>query len=404
MPRVLWLGDAGAHTGFAKVTEEIGNRLVRDYGNDVHCLAVNWRGDYWPTAMKFYLPTALDPSDLYGRSRYVELLGKIEPDVVVIINDPDVIIRHLIDNPWDTERMLLQYRPLLAYLPVDGYNNPPAWEALRGVVKRVAMTKFGQAAMADSELVYHGVDTVGYKPTSKKEAKRKVGFDPDRFLILRVDKNSIRKNYADSWRALRPLLRKYSDIDVHFHCLPNEPRDGINIRAFISRDEDIRDRVSFSRDLGGFTGWEDSQMADLYSAADLFISTSMGEGFGLTIAEALACGTPVVAQNCSAITEVVGPGGVLIEPARPFTVPMGQEQMLPDIDGFTREIEHLYLSGGVRRKLALAGREHVERSFSWDVAARRFHELITELASTSVPQEESDESKVPNLYGSAQGV
>lgn len=404
MPRVLWLGDAGSHTGFAKVTEEIGNRLVTDYGDDVHVLAANWRGDYWPTAMKFYLPTALDPSDLYGRSRFVEMLDKVDPDVVVMINDPDVIIRHLIDNPFDTERILLQARPLLAYLPVDGYNLPPAWEALGKAVKRIAMSKFGLDAMPESELVYHGVDTKGYIPRDKKEAKRRLGFDPDRFLVLRVDKNSIRKNYADSWRALRPLLRKYSDIDVHFHCLPNEPRDGINIRAFISRDEDIRDRVSFSRDLGGFTGWGDDQMVDLYSAADLFISTSMGEGFGLTIAEALACGTPVVAQNCSAITEVVGPGGVLIEPARPFTVPMGQEQMLPNVDAFTNEIEHLYLAGGVRRKLALAGREHVERSFSWDVAARRFHELITELAKASVPQEESDESEVPDFHGAAQGV
>jgi glycosyltransferase involved in cell wall biosynthesis len=235
--------------------------------------------------------------------------------------------------------------------------------------------------------VYHGVDTVGYKPQNKKDAKRAMGFDPERFLILRVDKNSIRKNYADSWRALRPLLRKYTDIDVHFHCLPNSS-DGINIRAFISRDEDIRDRVSFSRDLGGFTGWSDEQMSSLYSAADLFISTSMGEGFGLTIAEALACGTPVIAQNVSSITEVVGPGGILIEPARPFTVPMGQEQMLPDVDAFTREIEHLYLAGGVRRKLGIAGREHVERSFSWDTAAREFHRLITELAEASVPQEE----------------
>ena len=404
MPRVLWLGDAGAHTGFATVTHEIGNRLVTNHGDDVHVLAANWRGDYWPTAMKFYLPTALDPADLYGRSRFVEMLDKVDPDVVVMLNDPDVCIRHLIDNPFDTERILLQARPLLAYLPIDGYNNPPAWDALGKAVKRIAMSKFGQAAMPGSELVYHGIDTKTFHPIDKKQAKRTLGFDPERFLVLRVDKNSIRKNYADSWRALRPLLRKYSDIDVHFHCLPNEPRDGINIRAFISGDEDIRDRVSFSSGLGGFTGWGDDHMVNLYSAADLFISTSMGEGFGLTIAEALACGTPVVAQNCSSITEVVGPGGVLIEPTRPFTVPMGQEQMLPDVDGFTREIEHLYLAGGVRRKLAIAGREHVERSFSWDVAARRFHELITELAGASVPQEESDATEVPDFHGAAQGV
>lgn len=388
MAKVLWLGDAGAHTGFANVTESIGNRLVGEYGHEVHCLAVNWRGDYWPTAMRFYLPTALDPSDIYGRTRYVELLAKIMPDVVVILNDPDIVIRHLINNPWDTERALLAYGRTLAYLPVDGYNNPPAWQSLGKVVKRVAMSKFGQDAMPGSELVYHGVDTGNYIPKDKKTSKRELGFDPKRFLVLRVDKNSVRKNYADTYRAMRPLLRKYGDMDLHFHCQPLSP-DGVDLRAFISGDEDIRDRVSFSREIGGFTGWSDDQMATLYSAADLFVSTSMGEGFGLTLAESMACGTPVIAQDVSAISEVVGPGGVLIPPSRPWTSPMGQEQMLPDVEGFSREIEHLYIAAGTRRKLAIAGREHVERSFSWDEAARRFHELITELAPASVPQEET---------------
>jgi D-inositol-3-phosphate glycosyltransferase len=386
--RVLWLGDAGAHTGFAKVTEEIGNRLVRDYGHDIHCLAVNYRGDYWKTDLKLYVPTAKMPMDLYGTSRYVELIAELLPEVIVMVNDPAVILNFLVNNPYDTERVLARHRGLLAYLPVDGYNNPPAWEALGTVMKRVAMSKFGQAAMPGSSMIYHGVDTETFRPIPKKEAKAALGFDPKRFLVLRVDKNSLRKNYADSWRALRPLLRKYSDIDVHLHCLPVEPGEGVNLKAFLSRDEDIRDRVSFSPNLDGFHGWNEEAMATLYSAADLFISTSMGEGFGLTIAEAMACGTPVIAQNVSAITEVVGPGGVLIDPERPFTVPLGQEQMLPNVSAFTQEIEHLYLAAGVRRKLGKAAREHVERSLSWDEAARGFDELITQLAAASVAQEE----------------
>lgn len=387
MSRVLILGDAGAHTGFARVNEEVGNRLVTEYGHDVHCLAVNYRGDYWPTAMKLYVPTKLDPTDALGHSRVVEMLGEVLPDAIIINNDPAVVLDYLAGNRFDTTRDLIKYGHIGAYLPIDGYNNPPVWNEMRTVLTQVAMTKFGQAAMPGSRLIYHGVDTKKYHPSPKAEAKRALGFDPKRFLILRVDKNSIRKNYADSWRALRPVLRKHSNIDVHFHCLPITA-DGVNLKAFISRDSDIRDRVSFSPKLTGFTGWSEDAMQLLYSAADLFISTSMGEGFGLTLAEALACGTPVVAQNVSAIPEVVGPGGVLIDSSRPFAVPMGQDQMLPDIEGFTEAIERLYLSRGERRRLGEAGREHVERSFSWDEAARGFDQLITELATPSVPQEE----------------
>jgi len=54
----------------------------------------------------------------------------------------------------------------------------------------------------------------------------------------------------------------------------------------------------------------------LYNSADILISPSIREGFGLAIAEAMACGLPVVATNCSAIPELIidGKGGFLCEP------------------------------------------------------------------------------------------
>ena len=48
MARILWIGDGGCTTGFGRVTHAIGDRLVRSYGHDVHVLATNYDGDYWP--------------------------------------------------------------------------------------------------------------------------------------------------------------------------------------------------------------------------------------------------------------------------------------------------------------------------------------------------------------------
>jgi glycosyltransferase involved in cell wall biosynthesis len=110
------------------------------------------------------------------------------------------------------------------------------------------------------------------------------------------------------------------------------------------------------------------------------VSTSRGEGFGLTLAESLACEVPVIAQNCSAIPEVVGPGGKLIEPGPPITVPFGQDQRLPNIEAFTEATEYAYLHRRWRRETGRAGREHVIRSFQWDDAAAKFHEYIEVLA------------------------
>jgi glycosyltransferase involved in cell wall biosynthesis len=162
---------------------------------------------------------------------------------------------------------------------------------------------------------------------------------------------------------------------------------GYNLSAMLSRRNDLKQRFIFTGNLDTFTGWPAQDLAVLYNAADVFMSTSWGEGFGLTLAEALACGVPVVAQDVSAITEVVGPGGILLEPEREQTVPSGEEQQLPSVEAFVGAIERLYRAPGARRKLGEAGREHVMKSCSWDFAARRFHEFIGELTGSD-PQED----------------
>ncbi len=378
MAKILLIADAGVPSGFGTVSHNIFERLVTDYGHTVHVLAINWRGDAPVSPMRFYLPTQLDPNDFLGTSRYIELMGKLVPDIIFFINDPAVVLNSLTNNRFDPDMALwrgvkngeeIYQPPILAYMPIDGYDSPESWHALLPRVTRIAMTHFGQEFMPEAPVVWHGVDHDVFKPQDKKEAKRALGFDPDRFLVLRVDKNSFRKNYPDTWRALRPLMRRYVDIDAHFHCQPRAA-DGNDLRAFAWNDVGIRERLTFSPNLTGYAGWDINHLATLYAAADVFVSTSWGEGFGLTMLEAMACGTPVIATYCSAIPEVVGDGGILIQPERHIATPMGQDQCLPNIAEFTKTIEHFYQSSGLRKSLREKAIEQADK-FSWDEAARR---------------------------------
>jgi len=420
MTKVLWIADGGAHTGFARVTHAIGDRLVEKYDYDIHCLATNYQGDYYPTKIKLYRPNSLVGTDVFGMSRFIELLAKVEPDVVVMVNDPFIIIKELFDNKWDTERVMLRYRPILTYIPVDGHNHPPAWQVLQSVTNEVAMSRFGQASMPGSQLVYHGVDTDLYYPvsakrpiklsngntvTTKRECKQQFGYDPDSFLILRVDRNSARKDFPASWKALVPVMQRHSDIIVHFHCQGKNDIYGVDMNAMFSRDRETEKRFFLPDFLNTFIGWSDEDLNALYNAADLFISNSRGEGFGLTIAEALACNVPVIAQNVSAIPEVVGPGGILIDPVREITVPSGQDLWLSDIGAFSEAIESLYLSRRKRREYGDAGREHVTSTFSWDDAADKFHYFIDALArGTASEGEVANGAQVSDPQRTAEGV
>jgi glycosyltransferase involved in cell wall biosynthesis len=404
MSKVLWLGDAGCHTGFARVTHAIGERLVRDFGHEVHVVAVNYDGGYpWDTNLKLYVPTTKVARDIYGQSRFVELLAHVEPDVVVMLNDPNIVLDLLLRNKYDAQNILLRYRPLLTYLPIDGHNHPPSWfKVLHKVSRPLAMSQHGAREMTidgDGEpkvppVIYHGVDHDRFFPVdqkhplklsngtvikSKADAKRAFGWDPDDFHVLRVDKNSGRKDYPATWKALVPFMHRHANVRVHLHCQGSGLEHGLDIMSMLSRDEKTKDRFSLPRDLNTFHGWPEEDLVGLYNAADVFISTSRGEGFGLTIAEALACGVPVIAQNVSAIPEVVGSGGILIDPVREVTVPSGKDQWLADIPAFTEALERLYPSRGARRDLGRAGREHVVETFSWDRAAVAFDHHIAEL-------------------------
>jgi len=104
-----------------------------------------------------------------------------------------------------------------------------------------------------------------------------------------------------------------------------------------------------------FTGWvPDEDKPPLYSGALFFAFLSLYEGFGLMPLEAMACGTPVLASCRSSLPEVVGDGGLLVNPDDQEAVVAGMTALLQDPA----------LRGRLREKgLAQAGR------FSWERTA-----------------------------------
>jgi glycosyltransferase involved in cell wall biosynthesis len=61
-------------------------------------------------------------------------------------------------------------------------------------------------------------------------------------------------------------------------------------------------------------------LIEFYNAADLLIAPSLFEGFGMTLLEAMACGTPVITSNVSSMPEVVGDSGIVIDPTSPQAI------------------------------------------------------------------------------------
>ncbi|HEX5016513.1 MAG TPA: glycosyltransferase family 4 protein [Actinomycetes bacterium] len=417
MARVLWIGDAGSHTGFGRVTRELTTGLL-DRGHDITVLGLNFTGDYDPDIdqrLKVYRADLYGYNDMFGVRRVQEMVDHVEPDVSVVMHDPAAVWQYLWENPYDPGQRLFS-RPVLAYCPVDGYDYPTDWtEMLPQATNFVTMSQHGASIFKPSAVVPHGVRSEFFYPVaegelltddgqvlgSKEECKEHLGIDPSRFLVLRVDANSGRKDFAATIRAVAPLLERQRDMTMWLHTNTDPRSPGVKIRSMLNRYDLAPTQVMLSDFGNGTKGWPENRLRILYNAADVFVSTSRGEGFGLTIAEAMACGVPVIAQNVSAIPETVGPGGVLIDSDRRITVPAGQDLCLADIDAFTEALERLYTNEVWRTELGQAGRKHVTESFRWDTAVDSFHDFIERIAarwraSQEAPTDGSERADLPD--------
>ncbi|MBA2454416.1 MAG: glycosyltransferase family 4 protein [Chloroflexia bacterium] len=154
-----------------------------------------------------------------------------------------------------------------------------------------------------------------FTPASGGEDAARIEFLRERFgltrpFVLNVGGFDRRKNLpalVEGFAMALPAVEQETDL-----VIVGSPHSG-NVNFFpplepVINRHGLGDRVK----LTGFVSEQDK--LDLYRAATAFVFTSTYEGFGLNPLEAMACGTPVISSNRSSLPEVVGDGGILIDP------------------------------------------------------------------------------------------
>lgn len=203
-------------------------------------------------------------------------------------------------------------------------------------------------------VLYHGV-TPDFKPVTQAdklaEVRRKYHLGQHPF-ILSVGTLQPRKNY-------RRLVQAFASLDpaLALVIVGSKGWNYADIFAEITR-HGLAERVH----VLGFVA--DSDLPALYSAASLFVYPSLYEGFGLPILEAMACGTPVVASNQSALPEVVGEAGLLVDPK--------------DIEAMAAAMARVLGDTSLRQTLVEAGPARAAQ-FTWSNMANRLSALYQKL-------------------------
>lgn len=108
----------------------------------------------------------------------------------------------------------------------------------------------------------------------------------------------------------------------------------------------------------------DEELPLLYSSAQALVYTTLYEGFGLPILEAMACETPVITSNVSSMPEIAGNAAILVNPEKPEDIKKGINEALADSD--------------LRKELIKKGLKR-SKDFNWEKCAKETADVYKDL-------------------------
>jgi len=188
-------------------------------------------------------------------------------------------------------------------------------------------------------------------------------------FILSVGNLQPRKNIKTLIEAYVRLRR--ADATRHRLVL-------VGKKAWLHDDIFAAARASGYADELVFTGYvPDADLVALYNAADLFVYPSIFEGFGLPPLEAMACGTPVVTSNTSALPETVGDAALTVDPL--------------DVEALAEAIALILTDRTLHAHLSQRGPQRAT-IFSWEDTAHKTRDVYHDVSDeyTCEPQPTRD--------------
>ena len=170
-----------------------------------------------------------------------------------------------------------------------------------------------------------------------------------------------RKGHDMLFRALASISSRRWRLTC-VGSLARHPATAEKLRALLCA-KGLDDRVALAGEVDVAT------LARYYDAADVFVLPTLYEGYGMVVAEALACGLPVVSTATGAIAELVGDeAGIVLPPGDVNALSLALTQLVDDD------------AAGVRERLAQGARRVRERLPTWDAAAAKMADVLSRVA------------------------
>lgn len=390
--RICWVSPSVvATTGYGTQSKEIIGRILKEGKHKVWNLGGVGGKTVWGGKQAFpyeelgvKIPVLVTSGDMTGKDQIDMYIKMYDFDAIFALWDCFVL-------GWMQEIPL----PTVAYIPIDSEFTYSMYKNVRDMSKIIAYSKFGYNELLKwfppSKLNYipHGINTELFKPSSKneqKELREKNEIPEDAFMVLANGANiGERKQFPNLMLIFKDFLKTHPDAYLYMHTNPNVifPQ-GYDLVGFADQLK-IRDRVKFPAIDPILDPMEWVDMAKLYSSADVFLTTTLAEGFGLPVVESMACGTPVIGSNCSTLPEHIGDTGWLIDMIDdycfvPVWIPTLQSYKVPSMKSALQCLTSAYDNPSATKLLGNKARERIKSLYSWDVVFPMWSKLLEEMS------------------------
>lgn len=332
----------GVPTGYGQQAEQLSERMLKsgltvasmsNYGNEGGIGDLKLRTGkirHYPRSFSGYSDDVLPGFHKHFTAEYPDLKS-------AILTLYDV---------WVYRNPKLEEIPIISWTPIDHLGIPPNVEAYlrKPNVTPIAMAPNGKELMdqAGIESIYipHGINTKVYKPTEtirRVPTRDYLGISDDNFLVGMVAANKAnatihRKAFVENLMAFGIFVKENPKAILYLHTDPTRALGGFDLVRILKVAGIPPENIIFPDPLDTRFGLKQEDMAALYTAFDVLLAPSYGEGFGIPTIEAQSCGTRVIASSWTASKDLVGSGSFQVAGIPFWDEPQGQFWKIPTVN------------------------------------------------------------------------
>jgi glycosyltransferase involved in cell wall biosynthesis len=326
--KILCLFDYVARTGFGTVSKNIVKEIKKHYGDNIKLdiLAINYFGPPYNEGEDYIISARLNDAqdDSYGRYFFLKTLQDSDDyDGIFIIQDIGVIVpfieilQHIKAEKKEKNKKSFKsifYFPVDCELVYELTRNLEFFDVLVTYTEyaRKEILKFKPELRTKLKVLPHGNNSKEYYPLPENEIsefrKSYFGENAEKFIITNINRNQPRKDIPNSIFSFIEAKKEWNlNIPkpfLYLHCHPKDPM-GWDLRG-IMLQTDLKEDIDYKLLPKEYEEqmMETEEVNKIYNASDVYLTTTLGEGWGLGYSEAAACKIPIIAPYSTSFIEM----------------------------------------------------------------------------------------------------